>query len=118
MNMPFQIYHNPRCSKSREALALLKKHQIEPGIILYLDQPLSVTQLHQLLKKLQLNARDLLRTKEAEYKDLKLDNIKLSDTQLLEIMVKHPRLIERPIVIHGDRAVLGRPPENILKLIK
>ncbi len=96
---------------------MLKKHHAEPEVILYLEQPPSLTQLRQLLKKLGLKARDLLRTKEAEYKELKLDNLKLSDTQLLEAMIAHPKLIERPIVVSGDQAVLGRPPENVLDLI-
>ena len=116
-NKAIQIYHNPRCSKSRETLALLQQHKIEPEIILYLEQPPSLTQLRQLLKKLRLNARDLIRDKETEYQTLNLSNPKLSDTQLLEIMIQHPKLIERPIVVCGEDAVLGRPPENVLKLI-
>lgn len=123
MKTSIQIYHNPRCSKSRETLALLKKellkkNQAEPQVIFYLDNPPSLTQLRQLLKKLGLTARDLLRTKEAEYKALNLDNLKLSDTQLLEAMIAHPKLIERPIVVCGEKAVLGRPPENIFSLIE
>jgi len=122
MKTSIQIYHNPRCSKSRETLALLKKellkkNQAEPTVILYLEQPPSLTQLRQLLKKLGLTARDLLRTKEAEHKELKLDNLKLSDTQLLAAMIQCPKLIERPIVVCGEKAVLGRPPENVLDLL-
>jgi arsenate reductase len=113
----FTIYHNPRCSKSRQTLSLLEEHGIEPKIVLYLDNPPSTSQMGALLKKLDLSARDLLRKSEDEYKANQLDNPKLSDKHIIETMVKHPKLIERPIVVKGERAVLGRPPENVLPLL-
>lgn len=111
------IYHNPRCGKSRTALELLRDKNIEPTIIEYLKTPPAAAELAAILKKLGIGARDLMRTKEAEYKALKLDNPKLSETQLIAAMVAHPILIERPIVLHGGKAALGRPPENILKIL-
>jgi arsenate reductase (glutaredoxin) len=113
----FTIYHNPRCSKSRQTLQLLEQHGIAPGIVLYLDQPPSKKTLKQLLSKLGLPARDLLRKGEDEYRELGLADMKLSETALIDAMHAHPKLIERPIVVHGERAVLGRPPENVLELI-
>jgi arsenate reductase len=112
------IYHNPRCSKSRDTLALLQQHHIEPSIVLYLETPPSATELKSLLARLQLKPRNLLRQSEAEYKTLHLDDMTLSDTALITAMVKHPKLIERPIVATDKKAVLGRPPENVLELIK
>lgn len=113
----YQIYHNPRCSKSRQTLALLQQHGIEPETILYLDNPPSVATLRKLLKQLNMNARQLLRTGEDEYRELGLADKTLSDTVLISAMNEHPRLIERPIVVKGQQAVLGRPPENVLTLI-
>lgn len=111
------IYHNPRCSKSRQTLALLEERGIQPAVIFYLDQPPTKGQLKALLKKLGLSARDLLRKGEDAYRDLGLGDASLGDEKLLEAMVAHPKLIERPIVVCGERAALGRPPENILKLL-
>lgn len=110
-----RIYHNPRCSKSRQTLALLQEKGIEPEIIDYLAQPPSSNELHSLLKKLALRADQLLRKKESLYKTLDLANA--NDSQLLEAMSKHPSLIERPIVVNGSRAVIGRPPENVLEIL-
>lgn len=112
------IYHNPRCSKSRETLALIEQHHIEPSIVLYLETPPSATELKSLLTRLQLKPRNLLRQSEPEYKTLHLDDITLSDTVLINTMVKYPKLIERPIVATAQKAVIGRPPENVLELIK
>ena len=111
------LFHNPRCSKSREALALLREKNIEPVIRLYIDNPPDSTELRTLLKKLKMSARNLLRKSEADYKTLGLDNEALSEEQLIEYMVTHPKLIERPIAIDKNRAVIGRPPENVLNLI-
>lgn len=111
------LYHNPRCSKSRETLQLLEEAGQAPKIVLYLDTPPSAATLRQLLKKLGLGARQLLRNKETLYKELGLDDTTLSDKALIDAMVAHPKLIERPIVVLGERAVLGRPPENALELI-
>lgn len=111
------IYHNPRCSKSRQTLALLQENGIKPTIVEYLNTPPDADTLRQLLKKLGIGARDLLRKGEAEYRDNSLADPSLTDKQLIEAMVKYPKLIERPIVVKGNKAVLGRPPENVLELI-
>ncbi len=113
--MTVRIYHNPRCNTSRKMLALLEKKGIKPEVIEYLKTPLSAAELKQLLAKLGLKPRELLRKKEA--KDAGLDNPDLSDAQLIAGMVKHPITIERPIVMKGSRAALGRPPEAVLKIL-
>lgn len=113
----FTIYHNPRCSKSRQTLQLLEDNGVTPEIVLYLESPPSAAELGELLKKLGIGARDLLRKGEDAYKENKLGDDSLSDAQLIAAMVKHPKLIERPIVVKGKQAVLGRPPENVLALI-
>lgn len=111
------LYHNPRCSKSRQALALLQEHGIEPDTVLYLEQPLTLVQLRALLAKLGIGPRELLRTGEDDYKALNLADASLSDEVLLKAMVAQPKLIERPIAVRGDRAVVGRPPERVLELL-
>lgn len=111
------IYHNPRCSKSREALALLRDRGLEPDVVLYLDTPPDAAGLKTLLRQLGLPARALLRTKEEEYQALGLNNPALSDDALIAAMMQHPRLIERPIVVHQDRAVIARPAEKALELL-
>lgn len=111
------IYHNPRCSKSRQTLALLQERGIEPEQVLYLETPPAPAELRRLLKRLNMSARDLLRKGEAEFRELNLSDNALSENQLIEAMSEHPRLIERPIVVVGDKAVIGRPPENVLELI-
>lgn len=110
------IYHNPRCSKSRQALALLEDKGIKPDVVLYLESPPDQKALRTILKKLGLSARELLRKGEDEYKQLQLDNMALSDADLVNVMCAHPRLIERPIVINGNHAVIGRPPEKVLEI--
>jgi len=112
----FVIYHNPRCSKSRATLALLQDQGIEPEVVLYLESPLDSGQLQALLKKLGITAGQLVRRGEAQFKALGL-GAHSSDKELLAAMADHPKLIERPIVVCGDRAVLGRPPESVLELI-
>jgi arsenate reductase len=111
------IYHNPRCSKSRQALQLLEEQGIQPNIVLYLENPPSKRQLQDLLKKLGIGARALLRTGEDEYKQQNLADTTLGEAALIDAMVEHPKLIERPIVVRGAHAAIGRPPENILKLL-
>lgn len=111
------IYHNPRCSKSRETLQLLQENGIKPDVVLYLETPPDAKTLKDLLKKLGLKPRELMRQKEAEYKAMGLDNTALSDEQLLAAMVECPKLIERPIVVHGKKAALGRPPEKVLEIL-
>ena len=113
----FTIYHNPRCSKSRQTLALLEQNGIQPDIVFYLETVPSAAQLRALLKKLGITARELLRKGEDEYRQLGLGDSNLAESVLIDAMTKHPKLIERPIVVRGNRAVLGRPPENVLELI-
>lgn len=115
--MAITIYHNPRCSKSRETLALLREHQVTPRIIAYLDSPPSIAELKHLLQLLGVSARDFIRTGEHEYQALGLADPAVEDDALLETMVNHPILIQRPIVVHGDRAIIGRPPEKVLELL-
>jgi arsenate reductase len=111
------LYHNPRCSKSRSALELLEARGLAPTIVRYLDTPPDAAQLQDLLRKLGIGARQLLRTGEDDYKTLNLADSSLSDEQLIAAMVAHPKLIERPILIAGDKAAIGRPPENILEIL-
>lgn len=111
------LYHNPRCSKSRTALALLRDHGIEPEVRLYLEQPPTAVELKQVLSKLGISARALLRKGEDAYKELNLADESLSEKALIKAMVTHPKLIERPIAITQDQAVVGRPPENVLTLL-
>jgi arsenate reductase len=111
------IYHNPRCSKSRETLQLLESRGIKPDVVLYLETPPDAQTLKNLLKKLGLKPRELMRQKEAEYKEMGLQDPSLSDEQLIDAMVKCPKLIERPIVVQGKKAALGRPPENVLEIL-
>ncbi|MDU5487594.1 MAG: arsenate reductase (glutaredoxin) [Serratia liquefaciens] len=112
------IYHNPRCSKSRETLALLEQHGVTPDVVLYLETPPSVDQLKKLLKELGFSsARELMRKKEDLYKALKLADESLSEAQLLQAMVDNPKLIERPIVVKGTLARIGRPPEQVLEIL-
>ena len=112
------LYHNPRCSKSREALTLLEARGQAPRIVRYLETPPDAATLKSLLKSLGISARGLLRSKEPEYAELGLDDPKLSEAKLIAAMVAHPRLIERPIAVDGKRAVIGRPPEKVLELLK
>ncbi|MGF6692581.1 MULTISPECIES: arsenate reductase (glutaredoxin) [Pseudomonas] len=111
------LYHNPRCSKSRGALELLEARGLAPSIVRYLETPPSATELRDLLAKLGLTARQLLRTGEDEYKALSLDDTSLSEEQLIAAMAAHPKLIERPILVAGDKAVVGRPPEKVLEIL-
>ncbi|XIH58646.1 arsenate reductase (glutaredoxin) [Pantoea sp. SGAir0184] len=113
-----RIYHNPRCSKSRETLALLQQQGIEPQVVLYLDTPPDIDTLKTLLQQLGMHsARELMRRGEEIYKTLGLASNDLSEKQLLQAMAEHPKLIERPIVIQGDRARIGRPPEAVLEIL-
>ncbi|WP_285645724.1 arsenate reductase (glutaredoxin) [Pseudomonas sp. NBRC 100443] len=111
------LFHNPRCSKSRGALELLEARGLAPTIVRYLETPPSAAELQALLGKLGISARQLLRTGEEEYKTLGLDDPQLSDAQLIEAMAAHPKLIERPILVAGDKAVIGRPPEKVLEIL-
>ena len=112
-----RLYHNPRCSKSRGALELLQERGIAPEIVLYLEQAPSLDELRELVAMLGTGARGLLRTGEPEYTELGLDDPALDDGALLDAMHAHPRLIERPVFVHGGRAVIGRPVERVLELL-
>ncbi|KUM52808.1 arsenate reductase (glutaredoxin) [Rheinheimera sp. EpRS3] len=112
-----KILHNPRCSKSREALALLQQQALQVEVIEYLKTPLTADELAALLGKLGIPARQLLRSKEDEYKQLGLDDMSLSEQQLIDAMAQQPKLIERPVIIKGNKAVIGRPASNILSLL-
>lgn len=111
------LYHNPRCSKSRGALELLEARGLTPNVVRYLETPLSAAQIKALLGKLGISARQLLRSGEDEYKMLQLADESLSDAQLIDAIAQHPKLMERPILEVGDKAVIGRPPENVLELL-
>ena len=111
------IYHNPRCSKSRQTLELLREKSIEPEIIEYLQTPPDSMQLEKIVKLLNISPRELMRRKEDTYKQQALDNPKLSDDELIMAMVKNPILIERPIVLANGKAAIGRPPENVLEIL-
>lgn len=111
------IYHNPRCSKSRQALALLEEEGVIPTVVKYLDTPPDAATLGNLLDMLGLQPRELMRKGEAEYADLNLANPDLTRAQLIEAMVSHPRLIERPIVVSDGQAIIGRPPEKVLDIL-
>jgi len=115
--MQVKIYHNPRCSKSRQTLQLLQEHAIEPEVVEYLETPPDKTTLRKILKQLGLSPRDLIRRKENEYKENQLDDPSLTDDQLIDAMVKYPKLIERPIVVTDKGAVIGRPPEKVLEVL-
>jgi arsenate reductase len=111
------IYHNPRCSKSRQALELLEQKGLTPTIIKYLDTPPNLETLTQLLSQLKLEPRDLMRKGEDEYLSLNLANPDLTKEQLIQAMTEHPQLIERPIVIANGKAIIGRPPEKVLDIL-
>ncbi len=111
------IYHNPRCRKSRETLEMIKNAGLEPEVHEYLKKPLDKNQLKDLLKKLDKSAEELVRKNEVEFKE----NYKgkdLSENDYLDMIVKFPKLLERPIVVDNNRAIIGRPPENVLTLLK
>lgn len=110
------IYHNPRCSKSRQTLELLKQNDIEPEVVEYLKTPPNAAELKDILEKLGLSADQLMRKKEDVYKELGLAGINNED-ELITAMVNNPKLIERPIVIQGNKAAIGRPPEAVLDIL-
>jgi arsenate reductase len=115
--MDVTIYHNPRCSKSRQTLQLLQEQGIEPTIRLYLEDSPSAKELKEVIAKLDISPRELLRKGEDAYKENQLSNKDLSDSALIKAMVEFPKLIERPIVIKGEHAKLGRPPEQVLEIL-
>ncbi len=112
-----KIYHNPRCSKSRQTLHLLEERDLTAEVVEYLKTPPNCKELGEILDMLGLEPRQLMRTKETEYKELGLDDDALSREQLIEAMVANPKLIERPIVINKGKAAIGRPPETVLDIL-
>ncbi len=115
--MSVEIYHNPRCSKSRQTLQLLHEQGVEPQVTEYLKTPPDRETLEKILDMLGLEPRELMRTKEAEYKESGLDDPELSREQLIQAMIDQPKLIERPIVIKNGKAAIGRPPEKVLDIL-
>jgi len=111
------IYHNPKCSKSRATLALLREHGIEPEIVEYLKTPPDALMLAEILRRLGIGPRDLMRKRESVYRERNLSDPGLDDSALIAAMVADPILIERPIVLHGGRARVGRPPESVLEIL-
>ena len=116
MSIP-TIYHNPRCSKSRQTLELITENGHEPEVIEYLKTPPDAKTIKDLLKQLGITPRELIRTKEAAFDELKLGGAELTDEQLINAMVENPILIERPIVVRGNKARMGRPPEQVLEIL-
>lgn len=112
-----EIWHNPRCSKSRQTLALLEERGVEPTVVKYLDDTPSKERLTEVIRLLGISPRELLRKKEGAYKELGLSDSTLSDAELVDAMISRPKLIERPIVIRADRAAVGRPPESVLAVL-
>lgn len=117
MTDTWTLLHNPRCSKSRAALELLQTRGIDVEVVRYLDTPLDADALHLLLRRLDMAPRALLRTGEDAYRELGLADASLDDDAIVGAMVRHPELIERPILAHGERAVIGRPMERLLALL-
>ena len=111
------LYHNPRCSKSRATLALLEERDIDFNVVEYLQHPLAVDELKALAAKLDVGIRDFIRSGEAAYKELDLADPSVSDDDLLAAMAQHPILMQRPIVVNGDKARIGRPPEDVLEIL-
>ena len=111
------IYHNPGCSKSRETLQILETHQCSPQIIEYLETPPNAQELKHIIELLGVAARDLLRSTEQVYHDADLDDDSLSDDEIVEAICEYPALMQRPIVVLGNKAVIGRPPEKVLEII-
>ena len=112
-----KIYHNPRCSKSRQTLELLLENGIDPEIVLYLETPLDRGSILELVRMLELPIREIMRSSEQEYKDQNLSDTTLSESELINAIVNTPKLLQRPIVVSNGKAAIGRPPEKILDII-
>jgi len=115
--MTVSIYHNPKCSKSRQALELLRESGINPEVIEYLKSPPTAEKLKDIITRLEIKPRDLMRKKESVFSEKNLDNASLSDDELIGFMIKHPILIERPIVVANEKVAIGRPPEQVLDIL-
>lgn len=112
----WEIWHNPRCSKSRQALRILQENGVDPKVVLYLQAPPSPSRLHAVLNLLGMEPHELIRTKEPVYQSLGLGEVDFSREEWIQTMVENPKLIERPVVLHEQQAILGRPVENVLRL--
>ena len=112
----YKIFHNPRCSKSRQAIEILESNDKDYEIFLYLQETLNKKSIKSVLDILGLNPKDILRSGEVEYKENELSQYDDEDEKLIDFMIKYPKIIERPIVIRGNKGVIGRPPENVLRL--
>ena len=115
--MTVTIYHNPRCSKSRQTLELIQAKNISPIIIEYLTSELTDSEIKHIIQLLNVNIRGIIRTTESAYKNLNLADDSLSEQELINAIIDHPELLQRPIVIHNDSAVIGRPPENVTGIL-
>ena len=115
--MKITLYHNPHCSKSREALKILQENGIEVSIIDYLKTPLTLSELESIAQKLNMHPRQFMRTNETVYKTEELANTTLTNIDLFQAIINHPRLLERPIAVSQNSAAVGRPPENVLALL-
>jgi len=111
------FYHNPQCSKSRKALEIIQNQNINIKVILYLKDKLTKSMLKQILDLSQLSVRDIIRSNEKEYKENNLDKLDLTQDDILELIVKHPKLLQRPVLVYNNKAIIGRPPEDILRII-
>lgn len=116
--MSVVIYHNPRCSKSRQTLAVLEENGVQPEIVKYLETPLTVVELKALYSQLGFESvRDMMRTKEADYKEANLGAESVTDEELFQAMADNPKLFERPVVVANGKAKIGRPPEQVLEIL-
>ncbi len=111
------LFHNPRCSKSRQALNLLEQEKESFDVFIYLEEKLEKDFLKEIIQKLGMSPRDLLRTGESAYKENNLKDSNISEEEIINLMIEYPKLIERPIYVKGSKAIVGRPPENVLKII-
>lgn len=111
------FYHNPRCSKSRKALEIIQNHNINTKVIFYLKDKLTISMLNEILDLSKLSVRDIIRSNEEEYKENNLDNLDLTKDEILALILKHPKLLQRPVFVFNNKAIIGRPPEDVLKII-
>ena len=111
------FYHNPKCSKSRKALEIIKNHNINAKVVLYLKDKLTKSMLKEILDLSGLSVRDIIRSNEKEYKENNLDNLNLTKDEILDLILIHPKLLQRPVFVLNNKAIIGRPPEDVLKII-
>ena len=111
------FYHNPKCSKSRKALEIIKNHNINAKVVLYLKDKLTKSMLKEILDLSGLSVRDIIRSNEKEYKENNLDNLNLTKDEILDLILIHPKLLQRPVFVFNNKAIIGRPPEDVLKII-